>query len=53
MNQMFPMWLRRRVMGTQAFTRLIPTPKRDSIDEYDLFDEVQPEPMRKAVPVHD
>jgi LmbE family N-acetylglucosaminyl deacetylase len=53
MNQMFPMWLRRRVMGTQGFTRVIPAPKRDAVDEYDLFNGVQPEPVRKAAPVHD
>jgi hypothetical protein len=52
-NQNIPMWLRRRVMGAQTFTRMIPKPRRDAIDEYDFFDGVQPEPIRKAAPVHD
>jgi len=55
MNRAFPipMWLRRQIMGKQGFTRLIPRPTRDSIDEDDLFAAVQPEPLRKAAPVHD
>lgn len=36
-----PMWYRRRFGNKQTFTRVFPTPRRNRVDEYDLFEGVQ------------
>jgi len=45
-----PLWLRRIIGGKQGFTRIVPKPARDVIDEDDLFagvtiTEEEPEPV--------
>lgn len=45
----WPMWLRRILAGKQGFTRIVPAPERDSVDETDLFEGVtldEPVPER-------
>lgn len=37
MQNNLPLWLRRWLMGRQGFTRVIPPPPRDRVDETDLF----------------
>lgn len=43
-----PLWLRRWVSPTQAFTRVYPAPARPQIDEQDLFEHVQAAALEKA-----
>ncbi len=42
----FPMWLRKLIMGKQGFTRVIPAPKEDRVTEHDLFEEVTAAPIQ-------
>jgi len=44
----FPMWLRRLLTGKQGFTRIVPAPQRDTIDEQDLFAGVTLDEMQES-----
>ena len=44
-----PMWYRRRFGSKQNFTRVFPAPRRDRVDEHDLFEGVE---LDEAVEVH-
>lgn len=46
----FPMWVRRIISRKQGFTRVIPAPPQDRVDEHDLFDGVTVEPQRELTP---
>lgn len=44
-----PHWVRRRVMRRQGFTRIVPTPPADRIDERDLFMGITPDVPESAL----
>lgn len=45
----FPQWLRRILSSKQGFTRVVPMPGRDRVDESDLFEGVVDEPIRSVM----
>jgi LmbE family N-acetylglucosaminyl deacetylase len=44
-----PHWLRRMLSREQRLTRVIPVPKKDRVDEYDLFDGVEYSDEQQAI----
>lgn len=46
-----PMFLRRFLMGTQGFSRVVPLPPAQRVDEYDLFTGVTTAPIELPTPV--